>query len=227
MINMEKTYEVYMIKDYSETKNNVYIIVDIETQRAAIVDPACSMEQINEIVDKFGLALDAVLVTHTHHDHVRCIHDLVNHYGCKVYVSRIEANYYHYNCNNIQLFDNEDIIIMGKTRIRCLLTPGHTAGSTCFLLDNSLFTGDTIFMEGCGMCTSKGASASSMFHSIERIKQQVGDFVLVYSGHTYNTQPGKFMSYLKENNIYFNIDDEKQFVEFRMRKNQRNLFEFK
>lgn len=223
---MKTTYDLYSIKDQSETKNNVYVIVDKETRRTAIVDPACKMNQIEEIVTRFDLIVDIVLVTHTHFDHIRCIHELVNRYDCGVYISREESNFYSYQCDNLQLFDDEEVIKLGNTWIKCLLTPGHTAGSTCFLLERSLFAGDTIFMEGCGLCTSYGGSASSMFHSIERIKSQVDDSVLVYSGHTYNIQPGKSISFLMQNNIYFVIEDKMQFIEFRMMKNKGDLFTF-
>lgn len=223
---MGATYDLYGIKDQSATKNNVYVIVDKETKRTAIIDPACSMMQIEEIVTKLDLKLDIILVTHTHFDHIRLVNDLVNQYACRVYVSRAEADYYFYHCKNLQLFEDEEVITIGKTWIKCMVTSGHTVGSTCFLLETSLFTGDTIFMEGCGLCTANGGSASSMFHSIARIKQQIDDSVLVYSGHTYNMQSGKSLSYLKQNNIYFILEDEKQFVEFRMRKNQTNLFRF-
>jgi hydroxyacylglutathione hydrolase len=223
---MEKTYEIHFIKDQSPTKNNVYLVVDKESKKTAIIDPACSMEQINEIVTKFDIIIDAILVTHTHFDHIRRINDLVKKYDCKVYVSRIEALYYSYSCKNLHLFEDKDLIHLGDTLIECLLTPGHTMGSSCFLLENSLFSGDTIFIEGCGLCTSIGGSAVSMFHSIAKIKQLVDDSVLVYPGHTYNTLPGKSLSYLKNNNIYFVIEEEKKFVAFRMRKNQNKLFDF-
>lgn len=223
---MVKTYDLYHIKDKSETKNNVYVIVDQMTRKAAVVDPACSLQEINEMIKNLNLALDAILVTHIHPDHIGSVDDLIKQHQCKVYVSKKEAHYYAYHCKNIQLFEDQEMIDLGHTLVKCILTPGHTAGSTCFLLENSLFSGDTIFMEGCGICTEPGGSALDMFSSILKIKQQVAESVLVYPGHTYGIQPGQSIVYLKAHNIYFVIENQQTFVEFRMRKNQKNLFNF-
>lgn len=223
---MDLTYEIYCIKDESPTKNNVYLIIDKESKKTVIVDPACSIEQIREMLLNLDLTLLSILITHTHPDHVRSVDALVSQYSCSVYVSRAEAEYYCYRCMNLRLFEDGEMLFIGKTWIRCILTPGHTIGSSCFLLENSLFTGDTVFMEGCGLCSFNGGSASRMFHSIAKLKRLAGDSVCVYSGHTYNILPGKSMSFLKHNNIYFMIEDEEQFIKFRTRKNQKNLFKF-
>jgi len=226
---MTQTYALHHIKDKSKTKNNVYIIADHATQKAAVIDPATGFDEINELVKRFDLTLDTILITHVHHDHIGSVDDLVRQHNCNVYVSEKEASYYKYHCENMHLFKDQELIHLGDTVIKCILTPGHTAGSTCFLLKNSLFSGDTIFMEGCGICTASGGSAADMFHSVGKIKQQVEDSVLVYSGHTLGLgiEPGQSISYLKTNNIYFNIDDEDFFVEFRMRKGQENLYNFR
>ena len=223
---MLQTYTQYHIKDKSKTKNNVYIIADHKTRKAAVVDPATSRDEVNELIKRFDLTLNAVLVTHTHPDHIGSVGDLVKQHNCDVYVSKKEASYYNYYCQNMHFFEDQELIHLGDTIIKCLLTPGHTAGSACFLLQNSLFSGDTIFIEGCGICTERGGSAVEMFHSVVKVKRQVSDSILVYPGHTYAAEPGQSIAYLKKNNIYFNIDDEKFFVDFRMRKNQTNLFDF-
>ena len=223
---MSVTYELYTIKDQSVTKNNIYVVVDQETRRTAVIDPGGGIKEINEMVKNLGLTLDMILITHTHIDHVREISTLVDQYDCKVYISSKEVDYYSYQCKNLQSFEDEEMIYLGKTEIKCILTPGHTRGSSCFLFENGLFSGDTIFMEGCGMCTEKGGSASDMFHSIAKIKKNISDAVSVYSGHTYSIQQGKSVSYLKKNNIYFLIECENQFIDFRMRKNQKSLFNF-
>lgn len=224
--NMDLTYEIYCIKDQSPTRNNVYLIADKETREAVVVDPACIIEQIRETLLNFDLTLKSILITHTHPDHVRSVDALASQYSCRVYVSRAESEYYFYRCQNIRLFEDGEILNIGKTWIRCILTPGHTVGSSCFLLENSLFSGDTVFMEGCGICSLNGSSASRMFHSIAKLKQLAADSVRVYSGHTYKILPGKSMLYLKHNNIYFMIEDEEQFIKFRTRKHQKNLFDF-
>lgn len=226
MDKMDKTYEIYMIKDKSETKNNVYIIMDKKTKKAAIIDPACTIEQIEEFVKLCKLSIDAVLITHTHCDHVRSVDHIVERYNCNVYISRMEIEYYGYKCNKLCTFEDGEEIKMGETNIKCILTPGHTFGSTCFLLKGDLFSGDTVFMEGCGWCDYDGGSADSMFDSLEKIKRLVSDDIAVYPGHTYIIQPGQKMQFLKMNNIYLALDDKSMFIKFRRRKGQEDLYCF-
>lgn len=226
MKKIQRTYDIIFLKDNSYTKNNSYLIVDLETKSTAIIDPACTLKQIQKVIVYAELKLNMVLLTHSHFDHIRRVNDLSSLYQCDVFMSKKEANFYSFNSGNLHTFEDNDIIHLGNTKIQCIVTPGHTVGSACFILQNSIFTGDTVFIEGCGICTGNGASVKNMYQSIQRIKEQIEDEVLVYPGHTYEMLPGKSMSYLKSNNIYF-LFDEEQFIAFRMRKNQNNLFEFK
>jgi len=224
---MEQAFEIILIKDISETKNNVYLIADKESKQSVIIDPACSISQISEIISKNELFLTGVLITHTHSDHIRSVDDLVNIYNCNVYVSKNESEYYFYTCNNIKRFEVGELINFGKTTVKCLLTPGHTFGSACFIFEGNIFTGDTLFIEGCGLCDPSGGSVISMYYSVCKIKNHVNDSTQVYPGHTYEALPGMAISYLKDNNIYYIIEDKDEFIEFRTRKNQTNLFDFK
>lgn len=226
MKKTQLTYEIIILKDTSFTKNNVYLIVDVETKLTAIIDPGCDMKQILDVIEKAELKLKMILLTHSHIDHIRRVNELVNLYHCEVYMSMKEATFYFFYSPSLHIFEDNHFIQLGKTRIQCIVTPGHTVGSACFLLQNSMFTGDTVFTEGCGICTGNGGSVESMYQSIQRIKEQVNDDVLVYPGHTYASLPGKSISYLKSSNIYFHFSKE-QFITFRMRKNQKNLFMFK
>lgn len=220
------SYEICLLKDKSETKNNVYVIVDKKTKNAAIVDPACDMEPIKQLVENKEINLNMVLITHVHEDHIRRVNDIVEEYGSNVYVSKREKEFYLYSCKNCITFEDNDEILIGETKVKCLITPGHTFGSACFLVKDSIFTGDTVFIEGCGNCVSEGSSAVDLYYSVRRIREQILDTVRVYPGHTYYYRPGKEIAFLKENNIYFLIDEKEKFVQFRMRKGQSNHFNF-
>ena len=134
----QRTHNLIILKDQSFTKNNVYIIVNKLSSSAAIIDPACDLCEITDAISRWNISLDKVLLTHSHEDHIRRVNDLVALYNCDVYISKMEADYYFYDCNNLQLFEDEDVLNVGDTRISCLLTPGHTAGSTCFLFHTFL-----------------------------------------------------------------------------------------
>lgn len=223
---MSFSYEICLLQDKSKTKNNVYVIIDNKTKKAAIVDPACDMEQIEQLVQDKGIELNTVLITHTHEDHIRRVEDIVSKYNSNVYVSKQEKEFYSYDCKNCNTFEDNDEILIGKTKVKCWITPGHTAGSSCFLVKDSIFAGDTVFIEGCGNCVSEGSSPVDLYYSVRKIREQLPDTTRVYSGHTYYHKPGKDIAFLKENNIYFLIDEREKFVDFRMRKGQTNHFDF-
>ncbi|WP_160673529.1 hypothetical protein [Clostridium sp. C8-1-8] len=97
----------------------------------------------------------------------------------------------------------------------------------CYLVKDSIFTGDTFFIECAVKCDELGRNTYSMFESIKKLKGLVNSNILVYQGHSYNKEPGCEFNFVLRNNVYCQIDDEEGFVRFRMRKKQRNLFDFK
>lgn len=207
-------------------KNYCYIIMDTATNFTAIIDPAWELGTIESFLKKTNANLVTILLTHSHFDHVNLVNPLLEKYDPKVVMSAKEIEYYKFTCRNLTAIENGDSLKLGDTDIKCLLTPGHTAGSTCFLLSNSLFTGDTIFTEGCGTCNTDGGSPEEMYASIQMIKNTVPPDILIYPGHSYGKTPGHSLNYLIKENIYFHIDKLEQFISFRMRKNQKNILNF-
>ena len=96
----------------------------------------------------------------------------------------------------------------------------------CYLLKDCLFTGDTVFIEGCGIAEAQTGAAGRLYNSIQKIKQNVDQTVLIYPGHSFGKAPGYPLSYLLENNIYFLLETEEHFVQFRTRKGQKGFFRF-
>ncbi|MWV47397.1 MBL fold metallo-hydrolase [Paenibacillus sp. HJL G12] len=225
---LDQTYAVYQFKvRNAHIINYNYILVDLQSGRSAIIDPAWNLDLINRVFHEIGTQPDTVLLTHAHHDHVNLVEEMVNRYNVQVYMSKTEIESYGFSAGNLIPVEDGDTIPLGDTRITCLLTPGHTAGSLSFLLKGCMFTGDTIFIEGCGVCDMPGGSPEQMFHSIQKVKRYVNPSVRIFPGHSFGKDPGYPLSYLLENNIYFLIDELSLFVNFRMRKNQMHLFDFK
>ena len=111
-------------------------------------------------------------------------------------------------------------ISVGRKKILCIETPGHTQGSMCFMVDDMIFTGDTLFMEGVGLCDMKGGDAGEMYESIRKIKKYISNTTRVFPGHAYYMPVGKTYMEVYNNNIYLQIEDKEKFIEFRNRKNR-------
>ncbi|MGM8225009.1 MBL fold metallo-hydrolase [Cellvibrio sp. ARAG 10.3] len=209
------------------TVNYCWIIANRLTNQAVIVDPAWELATIVDTLHKNGLQLKAVLVTHHHHDHIHLADSVSALYGIPAFISKSERDFYSLSEHQFFTFYDSEILSLAGLAIRPILTPGHTAGSTCFLIGEALFTGDTVFNEGCGMCVGRGASPDQLFASLHRLKEEISDSIKVYPGHRYLTELGADWGTLKKNNIYLNIKDKDTFINFRMRAESiKNAFVF-
>lgn len=224
-----KSYQIYQTKvEKFGFINYVYFIIDKRTRKAAIVDPSWDYEKISQTARNMGIEVVAVLLTHLHIDHSFSAKKYVdNNPDCKIYLSKNEYEYYKYSGKGIVTLSHFEQIIIGDTAIRCLVTPGHTKGSACYWLEDAIFTGDTIFAEGCGICNTEGGSAVEMYYSIQMIKRLIPPSVKLYAAHSYGKGQGKSMEEISKINIYFQIENLDTFVGFRNRTGQKNLFGFK
>ncbi len=207
--------------------NYSYILLNHSDKTTAIIDPAWNLSKIDSALKDSSGGLDFILLTHAHYDHVNLVEALVKKYQSKVYISEKEADFYNYLCPNLVTFRHNEVIPLGSSPIKALVTPGHTAGGSCFLVEKNLFTGDTLFIEGCGMCNCPGGSAEAMYQSLQMLQKQIPVTTLVYPGHSYGKSPGNSFQNVLNNNIYFQFDNQADFTAFRMRENQRNLLNFK
>lgn len=225
--NDMRTLKVHVIRtSCMGMVNYVYVGIDKNTKKAFVVDPAWNRGGIEQCLMEEGAQLEAILLTHSHRDHVNLADSMAKWHNCPVYMSREEASYYRYSCFNLQTFSDGEEIYIGDTKISCILTPGHTAGGTCYLADMGLFTGDTVFIEGCGLCKFEGGSADKMYDSFQRLKHSISNEVLIYPAHRYKNMVGMNMGNVKRNNIYMQLDRREDFVSFRNRPNPKGAFRF-
>lgn len=193
---------------------------------AIVIDPAWNFEVFEREILRYQLDLRAVLLTHSHFDHTDLAKRFESKYQAKVYISRIEQEYYQYECNSLHTLEDKEILRIGGIDVSCYLTPGHTKGSMCYQVENNLFTGDTIFIEGCGYPDKNGGSAEELYDTVQFVKENFSPNTIIYPGHVYGLPVGQYLANLQSYNIYFSIDSLERFVEFRMRKGQKNLMSF-
>lgn len=216
-------YAVYMFKVGTSTIiNYVYLVVDLHTREAALIDPAWNYKFITHCIQQFGIRLTSILLTHSHKDHTNLVNPLLDHYApdAKIYMSEKESSFYRFTCKNLVPLKDGETVILGKTPISVMLTPGHTVGSVCYVLQHSCFTGDTVFIEGCGTCDTLGGDPHEIFHSFQKVKNSISPYSFIYPGHSFGKPPGYPLQFLLKNNIYFQFEKEEEFVKFRMRPKQ-------
>ncbi|SPF68534.1 Metallo-beta-lactamase superfamily [Propionibacterium ruminifibrarum] len=206
--------------------NYCYILVDEVSREAAIIDPAWQMDKITAVLDGLRVRLRYVLITHSHLDHTNLAERFVKRYGAQLVVSELEHQWSGYGQGYSSLLVCEgQRLVIGRNHVTCFMTPGHTPGSACYQWGRDLFTGDTLFPDGCGICESM-EWATELFHSLRRLVTLMADDVRILSGHSYQVANGLTFAQAKKTNIYLQIDKVDQFCKFRMRRGQKNLFTF-
>ena len=105
--------------------------------------------------------------------------------------------------------DSHDRVNVGDIEIELLHTPGHTPGSQCFLLEDRLVAGDTLFLDGCGRTDFPGGDSDEMYRSLRRLATLPGD-PTVFPGHWYSAEPSASLSEVKRSNYVYRAADLEQ-----------------
>ncbi|HBA93365.1 MAG TPA: hypothetical protein DCZ02_01975 [Ruminococcaceae bacterium] len=194
---------------FGAINNNCYLIIDEDTNKSALVD--CS-EDNQKMYDLIGdTDLQYILLTHGHFDHIIGAKGIKQKYNAKVVISAPDepmlssgklslASFMDAKQNNVEsdiiVFDS-DVIRLGNIEIKVLSTPGHTKGSVCYLAENALFSGDTLFRLSCGRTDFPSGSVDEMMMSLKKLKNLDGDYT-VYTGHDEITS----LDFERNNNPY-------------------------
>lgn len=177
-----------------ELGNNCYLITDQASGLSALVD--CT-DDSKEMRDFIGSAkLEYILLTHGHFDHIGGVAAVSRDYGAKVVISAEDASMLSSGKASLSAFfgikqdkitpdltvSEGSSLMLGETQIKVLATPGHTKGGVCYLLKDSIFTGDTLFFCSCGRTDFPGGSSKEIMHSLKRLAT-LEDSLKVYPGH--------------------------------------------
>ena len=171
----------------TKTSTYTYIIASAKGREAVIIDPVLeNVEDYIGILKELDLKLVKVIDTHIHADHITGASKLKQVTSC----TTIMGEHTPADTVEIKVKDSE-IIDIDNLKIRSMYTPGHTSDSYSFLLDNYLFTGDTLLINGTGRTDFQNGSSKDAYNSLFNNLLKLPEETLVYPGHDYN---GKFSS---------------------------------
>jgi glyoxylase-like metal-dependent hydrolase (beta-lactamase superfamily II) len=209
----------------SQMVNFVYLIGDRETNEALVVDPAYDIEGILATLDEDEMSLTGILATHYHPDHVggdmmghtiAGVADLKSQIDVPVHVQAEESEFVRkvtgLDSTELSIHSSGDVVKVGEIAVSLIHTPGHTPGSQCFLVENCLVAGDTLFLEGCGRTDLPGGDPAELYQSLTQRLSKVPDSAVLYPGHQYSAAPFASMQDTRENNFVFKPRNEAQWL---------------
>jgi len=165
-----------------DTWTYTYLLADEKSKEAVLIDPVLEkLERDIQLLDELGLTLKYVFDTHVHADHVTANGALRERTGCQTGASKKGGT----DCVDLQLKEG-DQFAFGAHQIDVLETPGHTNGCLSFVCGDKLFSGDSLFIRGCGRTDFQQGDAGKLYDGITTKLYALPDQTWVYPGHDYN-----------------------------------------
>ena len=167
-------------------QTNCYILWNEENDRCVVVDPGYEPERVLAETTRLGKNIEAVLLTHGHFDHVGGVRTMAAETDCRVYLHekalsmppQMTAGPLYYT----DLYREGDMLNLAGLETRVIHTPGHTEGSVCLLVEDAMFSGDTLFEGSCGRTDLPGGDWATILQSLKRLAGMEKNYA-VYPGH--------------------------------------------
>ena len=186
-----------IIKTYTAgfLENNMYLVLDEKSKKGILIDATECLSEIIE--DAKGYDIEYILLTHGHFDHILGLNDFKKALNSKAVINQNDLVISD-NVNEFtRLFNQPDTIppvyekfvkdgdelAVGNLKIKVLATPGHTEGGVCYIIDDKMFSGDTLFRESVGRTDLFGGDFAKLKDSIKNKVLKLNDNITVYPGH--------------------------------------------
>ena len=165
---------------------NCYILRQEASSKCLIIDPGYEAGRILSVLQQKQLEPEAILLTHGHFDHVGAVQDLAAETDCDVYIAEADLSLPPMITNGklyyTHTYPASGTLNLAGLAIRVLPTPGHTPGSVCLLVEDTMFSGDTLFQGSCGRTDLPGGSWEQIVASLKTLAALPGDY-RVLPGH--------------------------------------------
>ncbi len=178
-------------------ENNMYLVVDEKTRDAVVIDAPADISELHKVIKELGANVKYILITHGHFDHIMglsslkksldapsaiCKEDLVisdnvNEFTRLFGVPDITPPTYE------KFVKDGDVLEVGEMKINVIQTSGHTEGGVCYLIDDNLFSGDTLFKQSVGRTDLFGGNFEKIKHSVKDILFNLDENIKVFPGH--------------------------------------------
>ena len=192
---------------------NTYLVCDETSRLGFIVDPGGYSKELKNIIEKNDIQIQYIVLTHGHGDHIGGVQEHLRDFpDAKVVCSRAEEKMlldpelneaHHFGPEKVSfkpdiLVDDGDTLTVGNMTMKFIMTPGHTEGGMCILVDDVLFSGDTLFCRSIGRTDLAGGDFRTIMESIKKKLFLLPDETQVLPGHMGPTTIG----FEKENNPF-------------------------
>jgi len=188
---------------HSVFQENTYFL--FKNDKVLIIDPGDDPKLLIDEINNNNYSIQAVLATHGHIDHIIAAAEICKKYTCPFIMSRHDQRvidnlelscktfgmqYWGTPVIDIDIADETEFNI-GEFSIKIYHTPGHTPGGVCYLIDNNLFSGDTLFHRSIGRADLPGGDHGTLIRSVKNVLYALPDDTMVYPGHMGPTKIGE------------------------------------
>ncbi len=205
---METTYKIsrYIVGPFA---TNCYLVQNHESGKGVIIDPGGDADVILDAIRASGMEPVAILLTHGHIDHLMAVPEIQTRYNLPVYVHEAERPMLASVSIQAEMFGlpnmpspevsvwlkEGDLQIKGGLTFGVIHTPGHSPGGCCYLMEDGIFVGDTLFESSIGRTDLPGGDYDQLIRSIKEKLFTLPDETIVYPGHGGFTSIGQEKRY--------------------------------
>jgi len=192
-----------------KTSTYTYLIASSKGREALIIDPVLdNVEEYIGLLNELDLKLVKVIDTHIHADHITGASKLKEQTNCTTIMGEKTPA----EAVEIKVKD-EEIIKIDQIELKALYTPGHTSDSFSFLMNDYLFSGDTLLINGTGRTDFQNGSAKDAYNSIFNKLLKLPEKTLLYPAHDYNGEKVSSIGKEKKFNPRLQVNSENEYIE--------------